>query len=124
MTLLWVFLGGGLGSAARFTIGQWAAAAFGVTFPYGTMIVNLTGCLGLGAVVQLAGAGAWHGDVRAAVAAGFMGGYTTYSSFNQETIAMLSSGASGAAIMNVAITLGGGLAAGLLGAAAVRLFQS
>ena len=124
MTLLWVFLGGGLGSAARFTIGQWAAAAFGVTFPYGTMIVNLTGCLGLGAVVQLAVAGAWHGDVRAAVAAGFMGGYTTYSSFNQETIAMLSSGASGAAIMNVAITLGGGLAAGLLGAAAVRLFQS
>jgi CrcB protein len=124
MTVLWVFLGGGLGSAARFSIGQWAAAAFGVTFPYGTLIVNLTGCFALGAVVQIAIAGAWHGDVRAAVAAGFLGGFTTYSSFNQETIAMFSSGAAGAAALNIAITLGGGLAAGLTGAAAARVFQS
>jgi CrcB protein len=75
-------------------------------------------------VVQIAIAGAWHGDVRAAVAAGFLGGFTTYSSFNQETIAMFSSGAAGAAALNIAITLGGGLAAGLTGAAAARVFQS
>ena len=124
MTVVWVFLGGGLGSAARFTIGQWAAAALGISFPYGTLIVNLTGCFALGAVVQLASAGAWHGDARAAVAAGFLGGYTTYSSFNQETIALFSSGATGAAASNVAITLAGGLAAGLAGAAAARMFQS
>jgi CrcB protein len=124
MTVAWVFLGGGAGSAARYLIGQWAAEAFGVTLPYGTLIVNLSGCFALGAVVQLAVAGAWHGDVRAAVAAGFLGGYTTYSSFNQETIAMFTSGATGTALANIAITLAGGLAAGALGAAAARLVQS
>jgi CrcB protein len=121
MTVLWVFLGGGLGSVVRYLIGQWAAAAFGVTFPYGTVVVNLTGCFAIGVVVQLAIAGSWHGDVRAALAAGFLGGFTTYSSFNQETLAMFAGGATGAAAVNVAITLAGGLAAGALGLAAGRL---
>jgi CrcB protein len=88
------------------------------------LIVNLSGCFALGIVVQLAVAGAWHGDARAAIAAGFLGGYTTYSSFNQETIAMFTSGATSAALANIAITLAGGLAAGALGAAAARLVQS
>ena len=124
MTVLWVFLAGGLGSAARYAIGLSAAAAFGVGFPYGTLIVNLTGCFALGIVVQLAIAGAWHSDVRAVVAAGFLGGFTTYSSFNQETLAMLTSGTAGAAVLNIVITLAGGLAAGALGLAAGRLVQS
>ena len=61
MTVLWVFFGGGLGSAARYLIGQWSVAALGVAFPYGTLIVNLAGCFALGLVVQLAIAGEWHG---------------------------------------------------------------
>lgn len=124
MTVIWVFLAGGLGSAARYMIGLWAAAAFGLTFPYGTMIVNLSGCFALGLVVQLAIAGSWHGDVRAAIAAGFLGGFTTYSSFNQETLGMLAGGATGAAVINVAITLAGGLAAGALGLTAGRLLTT
>jgi len=124
MTAVWVFLGGGLGSTTRYAIGLWAATTFGIGFPYGTMIVNLTGCFALGVVVQLAIAGAWHGDVRAAIAAGFLGGYTTYSSFNQETIAMFTSGETAAAAANITITLLGGLAAGALGAAAARMLQS
>ena len=122
MTVIWVFLAGGLGSVARYAVGLSAIAAFGVGFPYGTLIVNLAGCFGLGMVVQLAIAGAWHHDVRAALAAGFLGGFTTYSSFNQETLTMLTSGAPGAAALNVAITLTGGLAAGALGLTAGRLF--
>ena len=121
MTVIWVFLAGGLGSAARYLIGQWAATVLGVAFPYGTMIVNLSGCFALGMVVQLAIAGEWHSDVRAALAAGFLGGFTTYSSFNQETLTLLTGGAAGAAILNVAITLAGGLAAGALGLTAGRL---
>jgi CrcB protein len=124
MTVIWVFLAGGLGSAARYVIGLSAAAAFGVGFPYGTLIVNLAGCFALGMVVQLAIAGAWHNDVRAALAAGFLGGFTTYSSFNQETLTMLTGGATGAAVMNVAITLAGGLAAGALGLTAGRLLTT
>jgi CrcB protein len=124
MTFIWVFLAGGLGSAARYAIGLSAAAAFGVGFPYGTLIVNLTGCFALGMVVQLAIAGAWQSDVRAALAAGFLGGFTTYSSFNQETLTMLTAGAAGAAVLHVAITLAGGLAAGALGLAAGRLLTT
>ena len=124
MTVIWVFLAGGLGSAARYVIGLSAAAAFGVAFPYGTVIVNLAGCFALGMVVQLAIAGAWHNDVRAALAAGFLGGFTTYSSFNQETLTMLTCGAAGSAIVNVAITLAGGLAAGALGLTAGRFLTN
>ena len=124
MTVMWVFAAGGLGSAARYLIGQWAASAFGMAFPYGTMIVNLSGCFALGLVVQLATAGSWHVDVRAAIAAGFLGGFTTYSSFNQETLAMFAAGATGGAVMNVAITLAGGLAAGALGLTAGRLLTT
>lgn len=121
--MLWVFLGGGLGSVLRYLIGVWSAAAFGVAFPYGTLIVNLTGCLALGLVVQLAIAGSWHTDIRAAVAVGLLGGFTTYSSFNQETLTLLANGATGAAVINVTITLAGGLAAGALGLAAGRLIS-
>ena len=124
MTVMWVFFAGGLGSAARYVIGLWAAATFGVSFPYGTLIVNLAGCFALGLVVQLAVAGSWHGDVRAAIAAGFLGGFTTYSSFNQETLTMLTGGAPGAAVAYVLMTLAGGMAAGALGLTAGRLFQS
>ena len=124
MTLLLVIVAGGLGSGARYLIGQWAVNAIGPQFPIGTVIVNLTGCFALGAVAQLAGSGMLTPEARAAVGAGFLGGFTTYSSFNQETIAMFSSGATGAAVLNVAVTLAGGLAAGLAGAAAVRMFQS
>lgn len=92
MTVLWVFVAGGFGSAARYLVGQWAASAFGVTFPYGTLIVNLVGCFALGMVVQLAIAGSWHNDVRAALAAGFLGGFTTYSSFNYEATRLAGTG--------------------------------
>jgi CrcB protein len=124
MTVVWVFLGGGLGSASRYLIGQWAATALGVGFPYGTLIVNMVGCFALGLVVQLAVAGSWHGDVRAALAAGFLGGFTTYSSFNQETLTLFTAGAGGAAALNIAITLGGGLLAGALGLTAGRLLSA
>lgn len=124
MTVLWVMIAGGLGSGARYLIGQWAVASLGSQLPYGTMIVNLAGCFALGLIAQLALAGVIGFEARAVIAAGFLGGFTTYSGFNQESIAMFSGGATGAAILNIAITLAGGLAAGLLGAAAGRMFQS
>ena len=124
MMLVWVMLAGGLGSGVRYLTGQWTIAAFGGSFPYGTVIVNLAGCFALGAVVQLASQGSWSPELRTAIAVGFLGGFTTYSSFNQETLTMLTSGAIGAAGLNVAITLAGGLAAGALGLFTARLFQS
>jgi CrcB protein len=124
MTLVLVMVGGGLGSGARYLIARWAVDVFGPQFPLGTAVVNLTGCFALGVVTQLSSAGALSPETRVAVTVGFLGGFTTYSSFNQDTLALFMSGATGEAVINVAITLAGGLAAGLAGAAAVRMCQS
>lgn len=118
--LLWVVAAGGLGSGTRYLVGLWAADRFGLSFPYGTVIVNLSGCLLIGAVWQAAAAQSWNPDVRIAVITGFLGGFTTYSAFNQETIQLLQSGSTGVAMANIAVTLIGGLAAGWLGLVVAR----
>ena len=117
-------LAGGLGSGTRYVAGQWALARFGPSFPYGTLIVNLVGCFALGMVAQLASSTSWSPELRAAIAIGFLGGFTTYSSFNQETLALFASGAAGVALLNVAVTLAGGFAAGWLGLVVARQFVS
>ena len=116
--LLWVMLAGGAGSGARYLVGIGLA---GSTFPYATVTVNLAGCFLLGLVAQLALTGSMSPEARTIIAAGFLGGFTTYSSFNHETLTLLASGATGAAMANIAITLAGGLAAGSLGLVAGRL---
>ena len=118
--LLWVVAAGGLGSGTRYLVGLWAADRFGLSFPYGTLLVNLSGCLLIGAVLQAAAAQSWDPDVRVAVTAGFFGGFTTYSAFNQETLQLLQNGATGTAMINIAVTIIGGLAAGWLGLVVAR----
>lgn len=116
--LIWVMIAGGIGSAARYLAG---VAMAGATFPYTTILVNVIGCFLLGLVAQIAATGALSTDARIIIAAGLLGGFTTYSSFNQETLTMMTSGAYGAAAINVAATLIGGLAAGALGVTTGRL---
>lgn len=118
--LLWVFVGGGLGSAARYAIGVWAVQRLGPSFPYGTAIVNLVGCFALGVVAHLAASLAWTPEARAATIAGLLGGFTTYSSFNHETLMLMANGATASALANVVVTLAGGLAAGWLGLVVAR----
>ena len=120
--LWWIMTAGALGSGARYLVGLWAFERLGPAFPYGTVIINLLGCFVLGAVAHGATVLEWAPEVRAAVVIGFLGGFTTYSSFNQETLAMLGSGATGAALLNMAATLMGGLAAGWLGLLVARQF--
>lgn len=115
MQLLWIVVAGGLGSGSRYLIGTWSVERIGAGFPYGTIIVNLLGCFAIGFAMQAASASAWSPELRAAVTAGFLGGFTTYSSFNQETMSLFAHGAPGAAAVNVAITVVGGLAVGWLG---------
>ena len=125
MRLLWVFIAGGIGSGTRYAIGQWAAERPGPGFPYGTLIVNLSGCFLIAAVLQSAAAQSWSPDLRVAVIAGFLGGFTTYSAFNQESLQLIQSGSPGLALFNVGVTVIGGLAAGWLGFVTARqLFGS
>ena len=116
----WVFAAGGIGSALRYAIALWSEDRFGTAFPYGTLIVNISGCFVIAVAVQMAAASWWDADWHVAVTAGLLGGFTTYSAFNEQTIQLIQSGAAGAAAINIAATLIGGLAAGWLGLVVAR----
>ena len=117
---LWICLAGAAGSGARYLIAVWAAQRLGSAFPYGTLIVNLAGCFAIAAVMQAAAALAWPATVRSAITIGFIGGLTTYSSFNYETSRLLEEGAFATAALNAAATIFGAFAAGWLGMICVR----
>jgi CrcB protein len=113
--LLWISLAGAAGTGVRYLVAVWAAQRLGSAFPYGTLIVNLTGCFLIAAVMQAALALSWPATLRSAITIGFLGGLTTYSSFNYETTRLLEEGAMSSAAANVAATLAGAFVAGWLG---------
>ena len=117
---LWICLAGAAGTGTRYLIAVWAADRFGNAFPYGTLIVNLCGCFVIAAVMHAALALSWPPTVRSALTIGFIGGLTTYSSFNHETLRLFEEGAPMTALVNLAVTILGGLAAGWLGLIAAR----
>jgi fluoride exporter len=123
--LLLVMLGGALGSAARYGVGLFAASALPRDFPYGTWLVNLIGSFLLGALAQVVrDSEHFSPDMRLFLAVGVLGGFTTYSSFNQELLERVQAGALGAALGYVALVLLGCLAAGALGMLAARTLWS
>ena len=118
---LWICLAGACGTGARYLIGLWAGKAIGAGFPYGTLIVNLLGCFLIAAVTHVAlSTTLVSPTLRLVLTTGFMGGLTTYSSFNLETTALLRSGAWQSAAANFGLTVGGCFAAGLLGLVCAR----
>ena len=117
---LWICLAGALGSGARYLVALWAAQRLGSTFPYGTLIVNLSGCFAIAALMHAALTLGWPPTVRAAATIGFIGGLTTYSSFNYETMRLFEEGAPTTAFLNLGVTVIGGFMAGWLGLMAAR----
>jgi CrcB protein len=112
---LLICLAGAVGTGVRYLVALWAAQRFGSAFPYGTLLVNLIGCFAIAAVMHAALALSWSPIVRSAITVGFIGGLTTYSSFNYETTRLLEEGALGSAALNAAATVIGAFAAGWLG---------
>jgi CrcB protein len=111
---------GAAGTGARYLIASWSAEKIGPGFPYGTLTVNLIGCFLIAVVMQLAASNAWSPAMRATIAVGFLGGFTTYSSFNFETMALMQTApATGGAYL--LLTLLGGFVAGWLGLTVARL---
>jgi CrcB protein len=119
--VVWVFVGGGIGSVARYALGTLLLERVGPAFPWGTLAVNLLGSALLGALVQISLAtDAVSTDLRVALATGLLGGFTTYSAFSQETFAYLQDGAWLLGAAYAAVTLAGCLAASLAGHLAAR----
>jgi CrcB protein len=118
---VWICIGGAAGTGARCLIALWAARRFGSGFPYGTLIVNLVGCFAIAGVLHAAAALSWSATLRSAITIGFIGGLTTYSSFNYETTRLLEEGAVGSAMVNALATILGAFIAGWLGMLSARL---
>jgi len=112
---------GALGTLTRYGIGLWAGRTLGAAFPYGTLIVNVVGCFLIALIAELALSTAWISPtLRLTLTTGFMGGLTTYSSFNLETTNLLRERGLGEGLANVGITLACCFVAGLLGVALAR----
>lgn len=119
MSYLLVFLGGGLGAAFRHAVNRAAVLLFGVSFPWGTLIVNVSGSAAIGLLTGwLAGRAGVGSDVRLFVATGFLGGFTTFSAFSLDAAVMWQRGdhlsALGYITASVLLAIGGlflGLAA-------------
>ena len=119
--LFWICIGGAAGTAGRYLLTLWAAERFGMSFPYGTLAVNLIGCFLIAIVVQLAAAGEWPVTLRLALVTGVLGGFTPYSAFNHDTLRLFSEGHAGLALVYVVATLVGGLLCGGAGLTVARV---
>jgi CrcB protein len=89
-------VGGALGSLARWLVAEWIATMpWAAGFPFGTLLVNIVGSFGIGVFSELLlEGGLWNAGsgVRALIFAGLFGGFTTFSSFSLQTLALLRTG--------------------------------
>jgi CrcB protein len=125
-----VALGSAVGGVARFAIGtwlqrrldDWAPHAGPLPFPIGTLVVNASGSFLLGIIlVVVARQGEHASATRLLLAVGLCGGYTTFSTFSSDTVALIESGGSGLAMVNVIASVGLALLATLAGATLARV---
>lgn len=121
---IFVFLGGGLGAVCRYLATSFFAMRFGAAFPYGTLFVNVTGSFLMGLVMgllPLLPRGALLPEnLRLLLAVGFLGGFTTFSSFSMETLALLQGAHALSALLNVLANVILGMAAAWAGLLLVR----
>jgi len=108
--LLFIGLAGLLGTLSRYWMSGWAARKFGETFPMGTLIVNLIGCFLIGFLFYLMQERFLvNQTLRTVILIGFLGGFTTFSSFGMQTFTLLRDGEFGFAVLNIVVSNVGGL---------------
>jgi fluoride exporter len=121
---LYIALGGAAGALARFGLSSWVHSWGGTAFPWGTFAVNAVGSFLIGVLLRATEAAVAWPELRALLAIGLLGGFTTFSTFSYETAMLLSSGAWGRAALyslgSVALGLAAVLAGIWVGGVAVR----
>jgi CrcB protein len=115
MQFLLVFIGGGLGSLCRFALSGYLMRAYPTPFPWGTFLANVLACLILGVLVGLSVRNLLPSPYRFLLMSGFCGGFSTFSTFSNETLGLLQSGQYGQAAANVLLSLFVGLISLYLG---------
>ena len=119
--LLLIGFAGGLGTVARYGVGLWAGRTLGTAFPYGTLAVNVVGCFLIALIAEIAvSTSLVPPTLRLTLTTGFMGGLTTYSSFNFETTRFFQDRAWASGFLNFGLTVATCFVAGLLGLAVAR----
>lgn len=113
MNLMMIALGGALGAVSRFLLGNAVSKAIGSALPYGTFVINVIGCFAMGLLMTLIVdremlPAAW----RLFLCVGFLGGFTTFSSFGYEALILLSEGR----LLALMAYVGGSVALGLVAA--------
>lgn len=117
----WIGLGGAAGTLARYGLSTWCQQRLGAEFPYGTLAVNVLGSFLLGALGEIAATTELMSPtLRLSLSTGLMGGFTTYSSFNNETLRLIQYKSWAAGLANMMFTLVGCLLAGALGMIVAR----
>ena len=123
MQYLLIGLGGFLGANARFLVLSWAARLLGTNFPYGTLIANISGSFLLGiAIAILHDRALLESPQRHFLVAGFLGAYTTFSTFTYESMQLFQQGAVLFGLLNVLGSVAIGLLAVFCGVLLGRLF--
>ena len=105
--LFLIFLGGGTGSLARYLLGGWVQRQGTESFPLGTLIVNILGCLAIGFLTAaFSGRILIREEYRIMLTIGIIGGFTTFSTFGLETFALLDDGQFLRAVTNIVLSVG------------------
>ncbi len=118
---LFIAVGGAFGALARFGVSTLVYQAGGGTFPSGTLVVNITGSLLIGVLMELFDAAVIPPEWRSLLTIGFLGAYTTFSTYTYETIQMLREGEFGLATLNVIGSNAAGLGSVVAGIYVARL---
>jgi len=118
-----VAAGGALGALSRYLVAGWIQQWFGAGFPWGTVTVNLIGSYALGFVIQASIAGGWSGGLRLLVAVGFLGAFTTFSTFAYEALELYRLGQTWQTLGYIGINLFGGLTLVALGIASFNVLR-
>jgi CrcB protein len=122
VTLILVGAGGFFGAVARYLVDGWVSRLTGAGLPWGTLVINVSGSFALGFLFALTiDRGVLPAEIRAPLMIGFIGAYTTFSTWMLESWRLVETGDLAAAVTNLAGSVGLGLVAVVLGLAAGRL---